>query len=65
MAKLLAMRKSRRRPFDKGSYHDEYFPAEQCAYEELLLQGRFFRTEDKKVRGEIEELLVELYLLQE
>ena len=65
LAKLLAMRRSRRRPFDKGPYHDEYYPGEQCAYEELLLQGRFFQAEDKKIRGEIEELLVELYLLQE
>ena len=38
---------------------------EQCAYEELLLQDRFFQAKDKKIRGEIEELLVELYLLQE
>ena len=65
LAKLLAARRSRRRPFDKGPYHDEYYPGEQCAYEELLLQGRFFQAEDKQIRGEIEELLVELYLLQE
>ena len=65
LAKLLAARRSRRRPFDKGPYHDEYYPGEQCAYEELLLQGRFFQAEDKKIRSEIEELLVELYLLQE
>lgn len=65
LAKLLAARKSRRRPFDKGPYHDEYYPGEQCAYEEMLLQGRFFQVEDRQIRGEIEELLVELYLLQE
>ena len=65
LEKLLAARRSRRRPFDKGPYHDEYYPGEQCAYEELLLQGRFFQAEDKQIRGEIEELLVELYLLQE
>ena len=65
LEKLLAARRSRRRPFDKGPYHDEYYPGEQCAYEELLLQGRFFQAEDKKIRSEIEELLVELYLLQE
>lgn len=64
LAKLLAVRKSRRRPFDKGPYHDEYYPGEQCAYEEMLLQGRFFQVEDRQIRGEIEELLVELYLLQ-
>ena len=63
LGKLLAV--SRRRPFDKGPYHDEYYPDEQYAYEELLLQGRFFQAEDKQIRGEIEELLVELYLLQE
>ena len=65
LEKLLAVRRSRRRPFDKGPYHDEYYPDEQYAYEELLLQGRFFQAEDKQIRGEIEELLVELYLLQE
>ena len=65
LAKLLAVRKSRRRPFDKGPYHDEYYPGEQCTYEEMLLQGRFFQVEDRQIRGEIEELLVELYLLQE
>lgn len=65
LEKLLAVRRSRRRPFDKGPYHDERYPGEQCAYEELLLQGRFFQAEDKQIRGEIEELLVELYLLQE
>ncbi len=41
-AKLLVMCRSRRRPFDKGPYHDEHYPGEQCAYEELLLQDRFF-----------------------
>ena len=65
LAKLLAVRKSRRRPFDKGPYHDEYYPGEQCTYEEMLLQGRFFQVEDRQIRGEIEALLVELYLLQE
>ena len=65
LEKLLAMRRSRRKPFDNGPYHDEYFPREVCAYEEMLLQGDFFAEKDKKIRGELEELLVELYLLQE
>ena len=65
LEKLLAARRSRRKPFNDGPYHDEYFPYEQCAYEELLLQGKTFPEKDKKLRGEIEELLVELYLLQE
>lgn len=65
LTKLLAMRRSKRKPFANGPYHDEHFPGEQCAYEELLLQSRFFTEEVKKIRGEIEELLVELYLLQE
>lgn len=65
LEKLLAARRSRRRPFDKGPYHDEHFPGEQCAYEERLLQGHFFTEEDKRLREEVEELIVELYLLQE
>lgn len=62
---MLRCWRSRRRPFDKGPYHDEHFPGEQCAYEERLLQGHFFTEEDKRLREEVEELPVELYLLQE
>lgn len=65
LTKLLAQRKSRRKPFDNGPYHDERFPWDLCAYEEMLLQGQHFTEEDKKICGEIEELLTDLYLLQE
>lgn len=65
LSKLLAKRKSRRKPFDNGPYHDECFPWDWCVYEEMLLEGRYFGQEDKKISGEIEELLAELYLLQE
>ena len=57
-------RKSRRKPFNNGPYHDERFPWELCAYEEMLLEGCFFQAEDKKICGDIEELLTDLYLLQ-
>ena len=65
LTKLLSKRKSRRKPVDNGPYHDERFPWDLCAYEEMLLQGQHFAQEDKKICGEIEELLTELYLLQE
>lgn len=65
LSKLLAKRKSRRKPFNNGPYHDERFPWDLCVYEERLLEGRYFGQEDKKISGEIEELLTELYLLQE
>lgn len=65
LTKLLAQRRSRRKPFDNGPYHDERFPWDLCAFEEMLLQGQHFTQEDKKICGEIEELLTELYLLQE
>ena len=65
LEKLLAQRRSRRHPFDKGPYHDELFPGGLCACEEMLLQGRYFPDEDKKLSGEVEALLVELYLIQE
>lgn len=65
LTKLLAQRRSRRKPFNNGPYHDERFPWDLCAFEEMLLQGQHFTQEDKKICGEIEELLTELYLLQE
>lgn len=66
LLKLLAQRRSRRRPFAKGPYHDyDTFPWDWCVYEEMLLESRYFGREDKKISGEIEELLAELYLLQE
>ena len=65
LEKLLVLRKSRKRPFNNGPYHDEHFPHELCAYEEMLLAGRFFQAGDKEICGDVEELLTELYLLQE
>ena len=65
LEKLLARRKSRRKPFNNGPYHDECFPWDLCAYEEMLLEGRFFQAGDKELCDDIEELLTELYLLQE
>ena len=64
LEKLLARRKSRRKPFSNGPYHDECFPWDQCAYEEMLLEGRVFPNGDKKICDDIEELLTDLYLLQ-
>lgn len=65
LQELLDIRKRKRRPFDDGPYHDECFPYELCAYEELLLQGRRFSEEDKQLGGEVENLLVRLSLLEE
>ena len=65
LEKLLTWRKRRRKPFSNGPYHDEHFPYDLCAYEEMLLEGRFFRDEDREISGDIEDLLTELYLLQE
>lgn len=65
LEELLRIRKSRKKPFDDGPYHDECFPEDRCIYEEMLLQGRVFGEEDKQISPLIEELLVELYLLQE
>ena len=65
LKELLEMRKRRKKPFDGGPYHDECFPDDRCVCEEMLLQGRVFGKEDKQISPQIEELLVELYLLQE
>lgn len=65
LEKLLAKRRSRRKPFDNGPYHDERFPWDLCVYEERLLQGQLFQAEDKQISAEMEELLADLYLLQE
>lgn len=65
LKRLLALRRSRKKPFDGGPYHDECFPYDQCAYEELLLQGRRFSEADKRLSGETENLLIELSLLEE
>ena len=65
LEKLLAWRKRRKKPFNGGPYHDELFPYELCAYEQMLLEGRVFPDEDREISGDIEDLLTELYLLQE
>ena len=61
---LLKVRDSRSRPFPKGPYHDEYFPYNPCRYEERLLGKDLFTPGEKFVRSEIEDILVELYIIQ-
>lgn len=46
--KMMARRKSRKKPFNNGPYHDERFPWDLCAYEEMLLEGRFSRAGTRK-----------------
>lgn len=65
LKELLRIRKSRKKPFDDGPYHDECFPYDRCVCEEMLLQGRIFAEKEKRISPQIEELLAELYLLQE
>lgn len=65
LEKLLKVRQKKKRPFNKGPYHDEVFPYSECNYEELLLSNKRFSDEEKKISEVIENLLVELYLLQE
>jgi len=62
---LLAVRSSRRHPFDKGPYHSDLFPADLCKCEELLLQGKALPTEEKTLSETVEGLLVELALVLE
>ena len=64
LKRLLAVRRSRKKPFDDGPYHDACFPYDLCIYEEMLLQGRRFSEEDRQLGGEVENLLVELSLLE-
>ncbi len=59
---LLAVRSSRRKPFDKGPYHSDLFPQDLCRCEELLLQGRTLPPEEKTLSETVEGLLVELAL---
>jgi len=65
LEELLNVRNSRRRPFDKGPYHDEYFPFGDCAYEELLLGKSYFPAEEKILSSEVEDILVEINLIQD
>jgi len=65
LEELLKVRNSRRRPFEKGPYHDEYFPFDDCAYEDLLLRKSCFSEEDKALSGEVEDVLVEISLLED
>ncbi len=60
---LANVRASRSKPFNKGPYHTEVFPYDECRCEELLLQGETLRRGDKEIRGAIENLLVELALI--
>jgi hypothetical protein len=64
LVKLLATRKSRRRPFGKSPYRG-ITPVSSAPMRSCCSTGGFFWAESKKLHGEIEELLVGLYLLQE
>ena len=65
LQRLLKVRQQKKRPFNKGPYHDEVFPYSECNYEELLLSNKRFSDEEKQISKVVEKLLVELYLLQE
>ncbi len=60
---LKDVRNGRSKPFNKGPYHTELFPGDECNCEELLLQGKIFPPESKTISGAVENLLVELALL--
>ena len=64
LEELLNMRDSRRHPFSKGPYHNEYFPYNLCRYEELLLRNKLFSQDEKIISSEIEDALVEIYQIQ-
>ncbi len=60
---LQAVRTGRSKPFNKGPYHTELFPSDECNCEEFLLQGKTLPPESKTMSGVVETLLVELTLL--
>lgn len=62
LAELLAARRSRKKPFDHGPYHDGRLASKPCANEELRLRERFFVEEDKRIHSEVEG--PQLYLLR-
>ena len=65
LKKLLEMRQRKKKPFNNGPYHDEVFPYLACNFEDLLLNDKRFSDEEKQIGEVVENLLVELYLLQE
>lgn len=65
LKKLLEMRQRKKKPFNNGPYHDEVFPYSACNFEDLLLNNKRFSDEEKQIGEVVENLLVELYLLQE
>ncbi len=65
LEKLLEIRNRKTRAFDNGPYHDEYYPFNHCAYEELLLRKSYFSEMDKVISEDVEDLLVQFYLLSE
>lgn len=65
LEELLKIRNSRRRPFSKGPYHDEYYPYGYCVYEELLLSKKYFSKEEKVICDEVEDILVEISMIQD
>lgn len=62
---LRAVRSGRRKPFDKGPYHSDFFPGDRCQCEELLLRGETLSAEEKTLSETVEGLLVELALVLE
>jgi len=64
LEELLKVRDSKRHPFSKGPYHSEYFPHDLCRYEELLLKKRTFSQDEKIISSEVEDILVEIYMIQ-
>lgn len=65
LQRLLKIRQQKRKSFNKGPYHDEKFPYSECNFEDLLLRNKRFSDKEKQVSEVVENLLVELYFLQE
>ena len=65
LRELPRVRKSEKRSFKKGPYHDECFPYSLCCYEELLLGGKLFSQDEKIISSEIEDVLVEISMIQD
>lgn len=62
LEKLLEMRESSKKPTAKGPYHSHLFPYDVCKYEALLLNNDSIVNHE--VSADVENILVELYLLE-
>lgn len=65
LQRLLKVRQQKKKPSNKGPYHDEIFPYSECNFEDFLLNNKRFSDKEKQICEVVENLLVELYLLQE